>query len=178
MTKTLAAGVQATYIVDVYREPGRKLPVPISPTVPVDLLRMPWSTKALIASIVYGPLFALWLWFVEEGSGPRQLPLAYKMALAVAFALWIGMLFVLRAQHQAKMHAALASMEEQEAIATRLATSPALSHGEAEGLPAPVARASSERVGPQVRVAEIETIAPAAVNDALIREEDASQMKR
>lgn len=83
---------------------------------------MPTATKALITSVVYGPLFLLAVWSAEEGSGVRHLPFASKVGLTFAMVAWLGMLLVLRARHQAKVRAAMSSMEEAEATAARLAT--------------------------------------------------------
>ena len=54
-----------------------------------------------------------WLVMVEGGSGPRQVTPTTKIAIAVAFALWLVVLLVFRARHQRVLKAAVARMEQE-----------------------------------------------------------------
>jgi hypothetical protein len=102
-----------------YRVPGKPRE-PRSPDIDENLLRKPWSSRALIVSLVYSPLLAWWLVMVEGGSGPRQVTPNTKVALAVAFASWLVVLLILRARHQRVVQAAVAKMEQDAAASTRL----------------------------------------------------------
>ncbi|MEA2750575.1 MAG: hypothetical protein QOI41_4718 [Myxococcales bacterium] len=93
---------------------------PRSPDIDDNLLRKPWSSRALIVSLVYAPLLAWWLVMVEGGSGPRQLTPIAKVAIAVAFALWLVVLVILRARHQRVVNAALAKVEHETEASSRM----------------------------------------------------------
>jgi hypothetical protein len=91
---------------------------PESPDVDVNLLRKPWSARALVVSVVYVPFLAWWLVMVEGGSGPRQVSPGAKVAIAVAFGLWLVVLLIFRARHQRVVEAAVARMEREAVAAT------------------------------------------------------------
>ena len=93
---------------------------PESPDVDVNLLRKPWSARALVVSLVYAPLLAWWIVMVEGGSGPRQVTSGGKIAIAVAFVLWLVVLLILRARHQRMVQAAVARMEQASVASSRL----------------------------------------------------------
>jgi hypothetical protein len=57
---------------------------------------------------------------VEGGSGPRQLTPIAKVAIAVAFALWLVVLVILRARHQRVVNAALAKVEHETEASSRM----------------------------------------------------------
>lgn len=86
---------------------------PQSPDIDVNLLRKPWSSRALIVSLVYAPFLAWWVVMVEGGSGPRQVTLTTKIAIAVVFALWLVVLLIFRARHQRVVRGALAKLEQE-----------------------------------------------------------------
>jgi hypothetical protein len=102
-----------------YRVPDRQRE-PESPDIDENLLRKPWSSRALLISLVYAPLLTWWLLMVEGGSGPRQLTPSTKVAIAVAFSLWLVVLLVLRARHQRVVRTAVAKMEQQAARSSRV----------------------------------------------------------
>jgi hypothetical protein len=95
-----------------YRFPGRPR-LPESPDVDENLLKRPWWSHALLVSLVYMPFVIWWLVMVEGGNGPRQVTPSTKIGIAVAFALWLVVLLILRARHQRVVQAALARMEQE-----------------------------------------------------------------
>jgi hypothetical protein len=112
-----------------YRLPGRP-PQPESPDVDENLLRRPWSAHALLLSLVNVPFLAWWLVMVEGGNGPRAVSLTSKIAIAVAFAIWLVIVLIFRARHERALRAAVARMEQQTEEQTsrlRIADEPAAS---------------------------------------------------
>lgn len=94
----------------MYREPGRKLvDAPRSPEVPSDFLRTPWAARALLASLVFLPLLAAWLWLLDAGVGRHLFVPEAKVVVSAASIGWLAVLFYLRRRHRAKMDAALAT---------------------------------------------------------------------
>lgn len=93
---------------------------PQSPDIDENLLRKPWSSRALIVSLVYSPFLGWWLVMIEGGSGPRQLTPVTKIAIAVAFALWLVVLVILRARHQRLVKAAVTKIEQEAEASSRL----------------------------------------------------------
>jgi len=105
--------VSGCYDHDVPYRVSAKPREPQSPDIDVNLLRKPWSSRALIVSLAYSPLLAWWVVMVEGGSGPRQVTPITKVAIAVAFALWLVVLSIFRARHQRVVNAAVAKMEQE-----------------------------------------------------------------
>jgi len=57
---------------------------------------------------------------VTGGTGPGQVSPVAKVAIAVAFAVWLVVLLILRARHQRVVQAAVAKMEQETAESSRL----------------------------------------------------------
>ena len=93
---------------------------PQSPDIDDNLLRKPWSSRALIVSLVYSPSLAWWVVGVEGGSGPRQVTPNTKVAIAVAFAVWLVVLLIFRARHQRVVKAAVARIEQEAEASSRM----------------------------------------------------------
>jgi hypothetical protein len=113
-----------------YRVSGRAR-APESPDVDEALLKRHWSSRALVASLVYAPLVAWWLVMIETGNGPRQVTPGLKVAVAVAFALWLVAVLGFRARHQRAVSAAVARMEREATPPppTRVADEPPRARG-------------------------------------------------